>query len=235
MAARLYVNNFSTTLNGAVASGDTSITVTSSSGLTALSNNDYYILTIDDGTNVEIIKVTAVTGNVLTVVRAQEGTGATSFADLDDIEMRETAYSFQGDAFSAYRGTSVQSIPNSTPTKVQFNTESFDVLGSYDSTTNYRFTAKRQGHYQINASIEYSAIAADKIAGIYIYKNGALYRQGGIVSHSTTNVISVNISDLVEMNGSTDYIEIFTFHNSGAAVNINYVNNPTYFSAARLI
>lgn len=95
MAARLYVNNFETTLNGSITNVATSIAITDATGLPTITGSDFYYLTINDGVNVEIIKVTARTGNTLTtVVRGQEGTSGTAFADLVPISMNETAESF---------------------------------------------------------------------------------------------------------------------------------------------
>ncbi len=94
MANRLYINNFETTLNGSINNSTTSIILTSVTGLPTLSGGDYYYLTIDDNTNIEIVKVTARTGFTLTVTRAIEGPSASSFASLTLVECRETATSF---------------------------------------------------------------------------------------------------------------------------------------------
>ncbi len=92
---RIYVNNFSTTLSAAIVStGATSITITSATGLPTLATGEYYLLTIDDNTNREIVKVTARSGTTLTIVRAQEGTTANTFANGTVIEMRDTAASY---------------------------------------------------------------------------------------------------------------------------------------------
>ena len=47
-------------------------------------------VTFDDGTNKEIVKVTAVNSNTLTVVRAQDGTSARSFS-VGACDLRLTA------------------------------------------------------------------------------------------------------------------------------------------------
>jgi len=48
---------------------------------------------LDDGVNLEILKVTSVVGNVFTIVRAQEGTSAQNFAATTKVECRLTAQS----------------------------------------------------------------------------------------------------------------------------------------------
>ncbi len=94
MATRLYANNFSTTLNGAINNVATSIIITSATGLPTITGSDYYYLTLNVGTTYEIVKVTARTGTTLTVVRAQEGTTGTAFASGSTIAMYATAASF---------------------------------------------------------------------------------------------------------------------------------------------
>ena len=72
MASRVYVNNYSTTINGAINNSTTTIVVTSATGLPTLGSNWMY-LTLDDGAGViEIVKVTSRSSATLTVVRAQE-------------------------------------------------------------------------------------------------------------------------------------------------------------------
>lgn len=86
-------NNAATALNGALATGATSVPVVDGSVFGGGGISATYIIkaTIDDGTNVEIVHITNVSGNTLTVVRAQEGTSSpASFADGTPVEVRLT-------------------------------------------------------------------------------------------------------------------------------------------------
>lgn len=84
-----YANNAKTTLNGAITDSATSITVTNGAVFPSLSGGDYFYMTLEDVTlQNEIVKVTAVAGNDLTIVRAQNGTTAKAFADADKAEGR---------------------------------------------------------------------------------------------------------------------------------------------------
>lgn len=88
--ARVHVNNYSSTLNGGITAVATSIVVTSATGLPTLGSNTIN-LTLDDGAgNIEIVKVTAIAGATLTVVRAQEGTTGYAFLDTTPIHCRAT-------------------------------------------------------------------------------------------------------------------------------------------------
>lgn len=93
---QLFTNNADTTLNGAITSGSLSITVNDGSLFPVPTGGDYFLLTLfqKSGTselNHEIVKCTARAANVLTVVRAQEGTTAKAFNNADPVELRVTA------------------------------------------------------------------------------------------------------------------------------------------------
>ena len=88
----VFANNAATTLAAAITSTSaTTITVTSSSSFPSISGSEYFYATIDDGTNKEIVKVTGVSSETWTVVRAQDGTSARTFANGVDVELRNNA------------------------------------------------------------------------------------------------------------------------------------------------
>ena len=72
-----FINNYETKLTAQATAAATSITVASASGI-SVSVGDTWRLTIQNAnaTQFELIDVTAVSGNVLTVLRAREGTTA---------------------------------------------------------------------------------------------------------------------------------------------------------------
>ena len=91
-------NNAVGTLIANITSSQTSITLVSGQGgnFPTLGLNEYCPATLikADGT-VEIVKVTARTGDVLTIARGQEGTAAASFLAGDRVELRMTAGAFE--------------------------------------------------------------------------------------------------------------------------------------------
>lgn len=87
---RIHANNYSTTLNGAINNSVTSLVVTSATGFPAVGAGITCNITVQESTTVEIMKVTAISSTTLTVVRAQEGTSASSFSDGVVIEIRFT-------------------------------------------------------------------------------------------------------------------------------------------------
>jgi len=89
-------NNASGTLATAVSASDTGVSLTTGNGANfpTLTAPDYFYATLaSSGGTTEVVKVTARSGDSLTVVRAQESTTAQSFAAGSRIEMRVTAQS----------------------------------------------------------------------------------------------------------------------------------------------
>ena len=87
----VFKNNAKTTLASSLSNSATSATVTDGSVFPSLSAGEFFLVTFDDGTNNEICKCTARSGNTLTIVRAQESTTARAFSSGDSAEGRVTA------------------------------------------------------------------------------------------------------------------------------------------------
>ena len=98
-------NNATTTTTGVVSSTDLSLTVTSGTGILfpILGTGDYFYATLSDTAgNYEVVKVTARTDDVMTIVRAQEGTLALPFPANSRFELRVTAASVLESFISNY-------------------------------------------------------------------------------------------------------------------------------------
>ena len=89
-----YSNNASTILSSTLTAGATTVQCASLSGFPALSASDYTYATIakaSSPSDLEIVKVTAISGDTATIVRAQQGTSALGFSAGDEFELRLTA------------------------------------------------------------------------------------------------------------------------------------------------
>ena len=89
-----FANNAFGTLSAGITNSATSITLSSGQGarFPTLASGDYFFATlIDTSNNLEIVKVTARSTDVLTATRAQDNTTARAFAIGDRIELRITA------------------------------------------------------------------------------------------------------------------------------------------------
>ena len=122
-------------------------------------------------------------------------------------------------SFSAYQSVA-QSIPNTTLTKLQFQTEEHDSSSAF---VNDRFTPQVSGEYQISAGVGFADFRADLFC--IIYKNGVEIKRG-----ARGNLISCVVTHLVYLNGTTDYLEVFVYQNSGASQNTRALIAETYFS-----
>ena len=89
--AIVFSNNARTTLASNISNSATTITVADGSVFPSLTGGDIFYCTIDDGTNNEIVEVTAISSNTLTVVRGQDNTTARAFVSGDLIELRLVA------------------------------------------------------------------------------------------------------------------------------------------------
>ena len=76
-----FINNFETSLTGAITAAATSMTIANAAGL-SLASGEVYRLTIQnaDASLYELVDVTAISGNTLTIERAKEGTTAQEWA-----------------------------------------------------------------------------------------------------------------------------------------------------------
>lgn len=93
-----FKNNASTTLAQDITNVSTSLVVAAGTGVLfpTLAANDYFLITVVDGVgNNEIMKVTAVSADTFTVVRAQENTVARAFTMNSLVELRLTAGAIQ--------------------------------------------------------------------------------------------------------------------------------------------
>jgi len=98
-----FTNDATTFLAANINASVTTITVVDASSFPTLASGDHTYITLSTPTNStkEIVKCTAIVGNTLTVIRAQEGTTAASFTTDDRAQIRITAQLFR-DIMLAY-------------------------------------------------------------------------------------------------------------------------------------
>jgi hypothetical protein len=134
-----------------------------------------------------------------------------------------------GPAFSASLSAN-QTVTAGTFTKITFNTEQFDTNSNYDNATNYRFTPTVAGYYQINVGLDLADVGvATQNVLLRLYKNGSQYLAPIRMQAVTGNEIGMVIAQLVSMNGSTDYLEVYL--QVTAATNC-IVYSTSYFSGS---
>lgn len=128
--------------------------------------------------------------------------------------------------FRAYR-SGTQSLTLNTHTKIALTSESYDYDGTFDSATNYRHTPTVAGKY-LYVGVIFFASPADQgqvIAEFYLNGSGATQ---ATAAPSGTNGIVVTVVDILTMDGSTDYVELYGYRtNTG---NIGSASGPYYAS-----
>jgi len=142
-----------------------------------------------------------------------------------------------GPAFSAY-ASAAQSIPNTTYTILNVNTELFDTASCYNNTGStvgsipaYSFLPNVAGYYQVNAAW-YSAQSSGSVVSS-IYKNGAVYQLIVNTFYSGGQVLGVN--SLVYLNGSSDYIGFYVQQGQGSAYTTLASRADLYYFAASMV
>ena len=115
--------------------------------------------------------------------------------------------------------TSDQTINDATATKVQLNNEILDTDNNFDNSSNYRFTPTTAGKYLIFGAVMLNAQSNTNMDSFefYLQKNSTVIAQ-------TTNTFLNNpikemqgtLSCVVDMNGSSDYIEMYAYIDTGS-------------------
>jgi len=127
-------------------------------------------------------------------------------------------------AFSAYPSGSQGTISANTWTKLALGSEFFDTANAFDSTTNYRFTPQVAGYYQIVATANSPIATTTQIA---LYKNGSGYAYN-LIYNGGSGGYSPVITQLIYLNGSTDYVE--TYINTSSSGTFSSNSAYTYMS-----
>ena len=98
MTTPKFSNNATTTITARISNTDTTITVATGTGalFPVLGTGDFFQATLQDTNgNFELVKVTARTDDIMTVVRGQDGTLAIPFPANSRFELRVLASSAQ--------------------------------------------------------------------------------------------------------------------------------------------
>lgn len=130
-----------------------------------------------------------------------------------------------------------QSIPNSTQTKIQLDTEDWDTDNAFDSTTNYRFTVptNQAGKYIFTASLTAENIDDGEFFSFNLYLNGIqqqLTGQAKQFSPGTNQTLRFTATGYINLSVG-DYIEAYVSHNEGGSINLR--SAETSFGGYKLI
>jgi len=133
----------------------------------------------------------------------------------------------QGPAVKVYLSSN-QSITSSTRVKINLNTTTFDTASSFNTST-YRFTPLVAGYYSVTASVGFSGTSVSAAVAA-IWKNGAEVTVSAFIG-SIGSGSTYPVTDIIYMNGSTDYLELYAQVNATSPV-IAGDSKVTYFAAS---
>jgi hypothetical protein len=126
----------------------------------------------------------------------------------------------RGPSFSAYL-TGDSNIPSNAHTVAPINGVEWDGDASYNVTT-YRYTPKVAGKWRFTGQILFNSLSVGSAATYVatIYKNGAVARRGTscVMPANYADAPHCYVSALVDMNGTTDYVELRCYNGSGSAL-----------------
>ena len=132
-----------------------------------------------------------------------------------------TATGFGGNNTPSFRVilSGNQSIANSTATKITFDTETWDTDSDFGSN---KFTVSEAGKYLIVLGGRISGFTDGEEFQLYFKKNGSdlNFGQSKIVSAGTNPLFLAQQSTIVESLSASDYIEGWTYQNTGSAADL---------------
>ena len=124
-------------------------------------------------------------------------------------------------------GVGNQSIGSGGNVKVNLNATLFNV-GNCFNTGNARFTPTVAGYYNITWQARVDSATPDFCLA-RIFKNGSLYSDSrGTESNSANSYPSALNNSIIHMNGSSDYLEFYTYHGVGSSVNFSAGNDTAW-------
>jgi hypothetical protein len=176
--------------------------------------------------------------SVLNAIPATAGSVSTSYLVDGSVTQAKlsTNVAGNGPAFYAYTNAT-QAISNNTFTKVALNATTFDTASNFNTST-YRFTPTVAGYYQFNVGCGITGASSVVQFVVAIYKNSNPYGARLVdmnpsASLSANSWISLSGAAILQMNGSTDYVELYAYtYGAGATIgNGNPTNgsNGAYF------
>ena len=169
-------------------------------------------LNTTSGGSVSIQAADGASDNTVTLP-AVSGANIITSADSGTVTqgMIGSGVSSTGPAFHAYQTTQQTGVTNTVFTKVNLQTEEFDLTNDFDTSLS-RFTPSVAGYYYMCGKVEGGSNPAGQGTSILsIYKNGSRYREGVLNINNTNSRQFPHVSGICYANGTTDYFELYIY------------------------
>lgn len=135
--------------------------------------------------------------------------------------VRDGGNFFLATPIAELRQTVAQSLGSGAPTAILLDTEDVDTDAAHSTVTNTsRYTPQTAGYCQYSGGISY-AVNATGVRGAYWYLNAAVVNATETML-ATAAAVFVSVAARTKQifaNGSTDYVEIYSYQTSGGALN----------------
>ncbi|RKN61855.1 hypothetical protein D7231_31780 [Streptomyces klenkii] len=123
------------------------------------------------------------------------------------------------DAAQSMTSSSVGASSNA----LSWDNVSVDVLGGWAIGNPTRFTPTIAGWYQLAGAASFNASTGGTVRGVSWLVNGSLPVAATARDHATTAIANTSLTAMartlpVQLNGSTDYVELAPFQDSGSAL-----------------
>jgi hypothetical protein len=134
------------------------------------------------------------------------------------------------------RLSATQDVSDNVATKAQCDEEILDSDNCYDNTTNYRFTPNVAGKYYVYGYVSQDGGNSTLVSSqTMIYKNGSVYQRSyEIPANNYGATSSPFVGCVVDMNGTTDYIELYARTDLSSGSPDFFGNNFSSFGAYRI-
>ncbi|MGF7172746.1 hypothetical protein [Azospirillum doebereinerae] len=109
------------------------------------------------------------------------------------------------------------------------SSQAFNIGDAFDPET-HRFKPNRPGLYQVNGQLHYWNMAAGGMCTAVIFKNGAPHSNNHVIAHGGS--VAAHVSSVIQLNGTTDYLELYGYYNNGTGNYISGQMTSSWFSAA---
>ncbi len=170
---------------------------------------------------------------------AETGTATDKLMTAERVAQAITALGGAGLKHTFVGRSGTQSISTSTLTKVEFNSASGDFVDTeswFDTTTNHRFQPTEAGSYLVTFNWSFNS----GVDGVYtyasLYKNGSAHTPlfWGLSQYGGSIKVGHSAQYVVPMNGTSDYLETYVWHNFGSNANLVLNTGDTRFTAVKL-
>ena len=138
----------------------------------------------------------------------------------------------RGPLFSAFAATGTSIVNGANGTQIVLATESFDPSAAFDPLTG-KFTPQVAGYYFVSALLGFAdANLTASNVGVAIAKNGTDFTAAVLRTTiaAATERVRVQCHGLVFLNGSTDYVAMVGYQDSGSARTCEAGGGITTFS-----